>query len=330
MISWKRFGSVLVGLFLSAVFLLLAFRNVDLKGVAEVFSKASFGSTAFLTILMVFEIFVRAIRWWILLGKKVSVGTLFQLEMIGLGLNNVLPLRLGEIGRAYLLAKMTGTSTFYTLSTVGVERVLDSITVLFLFGVCSRGMAGSFVPLVYQRLSVVLLGALGVLLLGLIYRGEWLGKVLQKSGSSRVFSLGQKFQHLLSGASVLRSPVVLAGVLLLSLGVWLLDGTVYFWAGKAVGLENILSYSRTLVMLAFVAAAGILPAVPGYFGTYEFMIREVLSRWGVPPAVGVGYAGFVHITAYVVVTGLGMIFLYRAGYSLSGIWGAAQESKTEK
>src|SRR5262245_66428043 len=54
--------------------------------------------------------------------------------MIGYMVNNVLPLRAGEVARVYGFARRWGHGFWTTLGTVVVERVLDGLTVVLLIG----------------------------------------------------------------------------------------------------------------------------------------------------------------------------------------------------
>ena len=80
---------------------------------------------------------VRSLRWRFLLLhlKPVSIPRLYPVVAIGYMANNMLPLRLGELVRAHFLGEKEGISKASVLSTIGVERVLDGLTLLLFAGV---------------------------------------------------------------------------------------------------------------------------------------------------------------------------------------------------
>jgi glycosyltransferase 2 family protein len=67
----------------------------------------------------------RAAAWRILLNNKPAYWKTFFIVSIGYLLNNLFPLRAGEIGRSVLMGKATGTGTFHVLSSLVLERIFD-------------------------------------------------------------------------------------------------------------------------------------------------------------------------------------------------------------
>ena len=87
--------------------------------------------------------------------------------MQGYLLNNLLPLRLGELGRAFLLGRKINVSMFHVLSTIVIERVIDlamaaALTILVL----PRVVAMDWVkPVAYSTMTVVVIGLLSLALM---------------------------------------------------------------------------------------------------------------------------------------------------------------------
>ena len=75
--------------------------------------------------LEVAVIWTRALRWRIMLEDRLSTARLFWITNIGYLLNNVLPLRLGEVGRVYLVTRRSTVGMMQGLSSVVVERLVD-------------------------------------------------------------------------------------------------------------------------------------------------------------------------------------------------------------
>jgi len=89
------------------------------------------------------EFWFRGYRWKLLIEATcpVSTGTVYKLESAGIAMSNLLPLRLGELGRAFLLSRSADLSMVAALSTIAIERVLDVFSMMFIvaiaFGVAS-------------------------------------------------------------------------------------------------------------------------------------------------------------------------------------------------
>src|SRR5262245_53033151 len=78
---------------------------------------------------------LRAIRWQALLRPIGRVGfrNAFRTTVIGFAATFLLPARVGEVLRPYLLARREGLNPAALFATVIVERLLDLCTVLLLF-----------------------------------------------------------------------------------------------------------------------------------------------------------------------------------------------------
>jgi uncharacterized membrane protein YbhN (UPF0104 family) len=102
---------------------------------------------------------VRAFAWRTLLQDKATIGQVFISLNEGYLLNNVLPFRLGEVGRAYLLGRKAGLDFWFVLSTVVLERALDLLL--------AAGLLLSTLPFVvgasWARQAAVAAGGLVVL-----------------------------------------------------------------------------------------------------------------------------------------------------------------------
>src|SRR5215212_3479150 len=76
---------------------------------------------------------VRTVRWQILLRPilpKTSLRKLYEVVVIGYMANDVLPARLGEVVRAFVLNRRTGVTKSAILGTIVVERIFDGITMV--------------------------------------------------------------------------------------------------------------------------------------------------------------------------------------------------------
>ena len=87
----------------------------------------------------------RALRFYILLNKQIRVKSLFTIVCVHNMMNNILPVRTGELAYIYMLKKLHTKPTSEGFATLMVARVFDLITVslLFLVGYCWFFVAGS-------------------------------------------------------------------------------------------------------------------------------------------------------------------------------------------
>ena len=119
-----------IGFVISAVAVWFSMRDVRPTEVWNALRQASYLGFFFVCALTIFGFWLRAFRWRWLLSKRIAIGSLFSATMIGFMANNLLPLRLGEFVRAWALGRREHMSKSTVFATVGVERVLDMLTLL--------------------------------------------------------------------------------------------------------------------------------------------------------------------------------------------------------
>ncbi len=318
----KKHFSVAVGLAFSAIFLFLALRNVNFAELSDMAGKLTFSGVAPLVALAMLDLLVRGLRWKFLLlpCRDIPAWQVVKFETIGFALNNVLPLRLGELARATLLARANGLSLVTVLSTIVVERILDTmaLSVIFVFSLRFAPVA----PWVKNWSSYVwaLLPALLLVLLVLYNLNNILALSRVRGFLGRHPRVSGILDKVAAGAGSLQVPLYAVVVCSLSLCLWLMDASGFMFGGRALGLEPVLSYGKGLFLMCATAVAVSVPSSPGYFGTYEFAVKKTMEAWGYPAASAIGLSALVHMVTFLVFTGAGMIFLYQAGHSLKSMW----------
>ena len=117
--TWK----ILIGLAVSGGFLYLALRQVDFQELGRSLRYLRAIHFPGLILLVLVDGVARAIRWKLLLPQRagITVWKLFRLETIGLAVNNVLPLRVGEFARIYLASREFGLPLLTVLAGPGAE-----------------------------------------------------------------------------------------------------------------------------------------------------------------------------------------------------------------
>jgi hypothetical protein len=323
-VNRRKVLSVAVALSFTAFFLVLALRNVEYGQLADALAGARWRwLPGIILIILVPDIGLRALRWRILLSGAVRapVWELYRLSAIGLAVNNLLFARLGELLRAVLAAERLRIPLATALASIVVERVLDVCSLLTLF-VCASALLPELVEPSLRRAALALLAAVlaGLVFLVLAERSlEPGGFVERRLRSYR--KVHELMSHLALGAAVLRRPRALVPVAALSLALWAIDAVVYWLGAFALGLDGLIDYPRSILVLSWAGAGAALPAAPGGIGTYESLVKSIVVRLGAAPPEALAYAVFLHMCMYILVTVLGLVFLYRVGLSLGGVKG---------
>ncbi len=328
----KRLLSAVVAGAITLGLLALAARNVRFAELWPILAAARWRWLAVMLCIALLDLMIRARRWQVLLsrsGAKPTVWQLFQLEAIGLSVNNVLFLRVGELARAFLAARELSISTATALASVAIERALDVAALLMLFSMAAAG-APQLVPMPIRRAALLALaGALGALFVlaaaeqPLSPGGAWEKRLRPWP------KLHALVTQLAAGAAVLRSARAAAQAAALSLALWGVDALVYWAGARALGLGDLMGYGRAVLALSWAGASGALPAAPGAFGAFEAAVEAIMEKLGAGAAQAFAYALFTHMVMYLVVTVLGLIFLYQVGLSLGELQGALDRQRRD-
>jgi hypothetical protein len=327
----KKTLSIAAAALISLALLCYAFRNVDFPEVFRILSGAKWGWLPFLVAVPIVDLWVRALRWKHLLAPVAKTGTwtLFKLQCVGLGLNNLLFLRLGEFARGYFAGRVLGIGVWSALSTILVERLCDMTALLILFGVSSAWLGGAISPALRHG-ALFAAGGVVLVLFGVTTLEDTLGRFeAWRNLSSRHPRAHRLIGELALGARALRSPGRAVLIAALSFALWLSDATLYWAGAQALGFDPAVSYPRAVAVLSAAAGACALPALPGAFGNFEAGVKALLEHFGYGPELAVSYATFIHVVMYAVVTSLGILFLHRLGYSLAGLGRELGEAREE-
>ena len=306
----KKKVSIIGGLAVSAALLWLAFRRADAGALAAILSSLSPAPLWLIFFTVLGELALRGLKWRLLLAPAGPARFLdaVRIETAGLALNNILPLRLGELARAALGAEFFKISMLTVLATIMAEKILDFAALLLLF--LSAAGAGSLPAwLTGSGLWRYLAPAAAAALLA-----AW---ALARAGGPP--DLRRVLEKLGLGLKALKRPWAAAGIFSLALLQWLLNALNYYWLALAFGAGGI-GLRRSVILSFTGAAASSAPGMPGYFGGFELAVSVVASAMGLGREAALAYALSAHLFSYFIITALGVFFIYQMGRSLSGLW----------
>ena len=322
--SWRAW----LGIAISALFLFIAFRGQDLGEIQAALGEANLAYLIPALILYFTGVWVRALRWSVLLRPLVAVEGRQLLPIIAVGYmaNNVLPLRTGEIVRSYVLGRRFGVRKTAALATIAVERLFDGLTLLGFMLV-----ATAFVTFTSQLRSLAILAFafFAMLLIGLFVLtlgGSLVDRLLQLVLGPMPTALADRVERMaesfLSGLGVLRHRRDLALVAGSSLLAWLFEASMYWTLARGFGgqVEEAMTVSATLLTTGVGNMATLIPSSPGYIGQFEYGVKLVLNgALGVPESSALAYAILVHVSLYIPVTIWGVVEWSRQHLSLGEI-----------
>ena len=310
--SLRGIFNFVISIGLAALFLYLAFYNVNFGEVLQLVSNASvFWIIVFILASMLGH-YVRTVRWKIILHSvkpDAKIKHLFGALMVGYGVNCVTP-KLGEVTRAILIGRWENLSRSSMFGTVIVERVIDilalGLAVLVSAFIWSSSLYETF-P--WLKSSLYISALLMIVILTLIYlsvkfKERFYGVILNIVGKLSVkFSdrLGYIFEMLIQGFTSLKGPrnyvltVVLTILLLLVYGS---SAFVGFYMLDMQGMMNV-NYTMGWVLMS-ISAIGVVIPTPGATGSYHALAKSTLVLlFGFGETISAAYAFLTHIISYI-------------------------------
>lgn len=341
----RRSVQLLVGIAVSAFFLWLAMKDLirdpkTRQEMVDAFKQANYRSLPVIWLVLFVFYWIKAWRWAMLLspvGKFAPLRDLFPPLMIGFAFNNLLPAHLGDVVRVFVFADQRDIRKTAVLSSVILERVFDIIAIL-----CFLGTGLFFVEGLHPsvRQSAIGFGVVsaGIVVSALAYviwtpwfvrTAEWAMDVVPILPAGIRKKIAGIMEGGAEGLASLKSPWTLAGIMLTSLAQWALNGVLVYlsiWSFD-IPLESPLLVS--CIVLGVVAFGVTIPSSPGYFGVIQICFLSVLEIFVNDQPRVFAASVYYHLSQYVPVTIVGLLFLFLKGLNMSKMESLASEEKAK-
>ena len=308
----KKHLKIVISFLIVALLFYFLFRKLDF----ELFEKYLAEGNKLLILLGVLAYLssfaVRAMRWKVLLKHigSFKIRELAPVIVAGYAVNNVLPVRIGEIVRAAIAGKMFRISIPATFASVFVERIFDGLTIALILSVTIF-----FYPF-QENMKTLAWGASLFFALLFLFAlvSAFSSKPLEFVRFLRgkfpdflgfFFDFTEKF---LKGAASLDSWKKIVATFSLSLCVWAFELAVYLLISAAFGVK--IPFVGCLVMLC-AANLGMLAApTPAGLGIFQGAIVFALESFDVPYEQRMAVALILHATQIVPTTIIGFIWIW--------------------
>jgi uncharacterized protein (TIRG00374 family) len=294
----------------------LAFRGLDWAEVGSALQDANYLLLLPAALVMFLSLYLRAVRWAVLFHPltHLRVGALMGAMNVGYSVNNLLPLRVGELVRAYLIGEAQRVSAVHALSTIVVERVLDVLTVVLMLvlllpfiDVPTWAAGPAIVAGVVFLVLAVLLATLSLARRWALDVVDWGARLLPARHQTR---LRQTAESVMEGFSVLSNPAVLARGVGWSFACWLSSALMMFIVQQAFDLG--VGFEAGAFVVATTSLAMLVPASPGYIGTFELVtIKGMENVFDVGSNAAASYALVQHAFLYLAPMIVAAVYLWR-------------------
>ncbi len=329
----RRRWKILLGFAVSLVFIALALHNVDFHKLLAVFRRLHYGWLLGATAFILLSYLIRSLIWRDLLSayRPTRPWNLFRIITIGYFANNILPLKIGELIRAWLLGRRENLPTSLALGTVVMERGLDLFALLFYFTLMM--LLVPYAP--WLKLSGSILAGLAFILfaaisLNYLFGGRFitlLERPLRKLPGSMGQWLHVQLRKFSDGLKLVRSPLQLLRLAGMSLLTWLCWMTVTYACFLATGLK--LSFLAAIFLIVVLNFGLMIPSSPGGLGIFEFMVILALRPYGVSKEAALGVGFTFHMLQYLLTMVLGWIFTLQFNVSMVSVYRHPEQSLEE-
>ena len=313
----RRFLALLLGILISASALYLVLRWAGWEALLAAIKRMDVRFLLLAFVVYLTSMLARAAAWKTILNNKYGFGRVLAALNEGYLLNNVLPWRLGEVGRAVLLGRRSGGSILSVLSSILVERLFDLALALgLLFALLPLVADIPNVPRTGSTIAVFLIFIIAVLWL-LVRKPEWIESIVSRlpGGGKRWMPAWERVRQ---GLQALQEPRVLFTSLSWMVLTWALAGVEYWLVLKALIPEA--EWTWAFFMLTVTLLGGAIPSSPGYFGVFEAAGVLALSAFNVPKAEALAVSLTIHGMVYSIGSLFGLIALLNEGETISGLY----------
>jgi glycosyltransferase 2 family protein len=323
-----RIGKLLLSLAVGGAFLVLAFRNVDRDQLRDAFAHLDarwlVPAVCLSLLLQVF----RAWRWQLELRPlaRVPFTTLWVVVSVAYMAINLLPIRMGEAVRPWLLSRRSTVSFSNVVGNLIVEKTVDSAVIVFyiLLGLLTtenlpawvrRGAVVPAVAFVALALVIVLIWRKGE---AVVERraARWLPERFR----TRVVGVARA---LVDGMRVLGHPALVVAVFAVSIVLWSLPILSSWVMIRAFHLA--VPFNAALIVFIFIGFGTALPQAPGMIGTFQYACILALGLFGVPQPQALAYGLVLNALQLSTLVAQGLVALPLAGVSVRDLLHASRD-----
>lgn len=310
---------IVVSLLVGGGFLWLAFRNVPLSELQSSFAEVDWRwLIPAVCVSLVLQIF-RAWRWQLELRpiQHIRLPLLWIVTSISYMAINLLPARMGEFFRPWLLSQRTDVKFTNVVGNLVIEKTFDSVVIVFyiLVGLLTTSNLPSWVRR-GAAVPALVAAALVVLVLLLWWRGEsfidrWVCRYLPERAGAGLKRLLTAF---LDGMRIIPDPRLVLTVFLVSVVLWFLPILSSYILIRAFDFG--VPPSAAIMVFIFIGFGTALPNAPGMIGTFQYACILALGLFGVPEPQALAYGLLLNAIQLFTLVAQGLVALPFVGVQL--------------
>jgi uncharacterized protein (TIRG00374 family) len=320
---------LILGIFLSLIVLAVLILTVDVRKVLDSLRLIDPVIVIPVLALILISLIIRAGAWRFILKERIPLQKSFFIINTGYFVNTILPFRIGEITRAFLLLP-AGIEFWEALPTILLERIFDfGFTLSFFFIGLSFAAGFSQSPLLAYLVASLIVGSIIILFILVKNKKKvqsWISTTALIKPDLRD-RLSRMVQAVYSSLEIINDPVRLGKIFILMFINWMIALTYQYILLKAFFPDA--QFIWTVFMLGALGLGISIPSSPGNLGLYEASITLALAAFGVDHNLALAFALASHIISLLPTTLLGSYGLVQEGLALRDIWRLRETQKKE-
>ena len=324
---------LLLSLLVAGLCLWLAARNVDAAALRAAF--AQFDARWLIpavAVSLAIQVF-RAWRWQLELRPlaRVGLGLLWVVVSVAYMAINVLPARVGEVVRPWLLSRRAPVSFSNVVGNLLIEKTCDSLVIAtyILIGLVTTPnlpdwvRRGALVPTVAAAVLAVLVVLIWSRGAQVVERG--VARFLPARLGGRVVGVARA---IVDGMRVVPDGRLVVAVLGVSMALWFLPILSSWIMIHAFALD--VPFNAALMVFIFIGFGTALPQAPGMIGTYQYACVLALGLFGVPQPLALAYGLVLNAVQLTTIVVQGLVALPMAGIGVRDLARVGDEVAAER
>jgi glycosyltransferase 2 family protein len=301
------------GIIASGLFLYFSFSGIEYIDIKNSFANVDYIFLLYSLIFFISNIFLKSIRWGIILSpiEQISQKYLFPITCVGNMAVIIFPFRTGEIVKPYLISNSKSIPLSSAISTVFVERIIDSffLFLLLIFIFFSLDIPEWYIKAGYSFIiSFLILICIGFFFYFNTKLKTKLFKPLFKIISEKLNKkIENVFHDFVQGFQIISELREILLIGFLTILIWISSAlaiySLYYFQGLHLSLES------AFIVLSIIAIGISVPSAPGFLGNFQFACVLALSIFNIPKADAVAFGIIYYILGFGGYVLLGLIFV---------------------
>lgn len=314
--SARPWAKHLVGLIITFLCLVVLSRQINLDDVLDALTRFHWGYLIFGIASLSFGYAMRILRWSMMLratGAATSFAECSAPFLGSIALNNILPLRLGDVVRALVFPRSMGITRATATSSLIMERLIDLMSLLSCFAIGLFAIQAITIP-AELRSTAVTLSVFGAITLMIVFLysaklAHLFNGLAKNAGSTpKVAVVYNAVRGLLEGFNSMSRPKALFGILIISVLVWIGEAGLFYFVLLGTGVES--SPIIALLVMALATLSTLVPSSPGYVGPFHLAAFTAVSLVGGTAGQAASYAVIVHLALWLPTTIGGVLAIW--------------------